>query len=73
MKRRENLKRFDLLMPPTALEVIEKEAKIKGICARTMGRILLIEKVKEIIGLAPDDILADDPVQTGHSTTTEGV
>lgn len=68
------LERFDLLLPAAAIEVVQKEAEIKGISPRTMGRILLVEKIKEVIGLAPDEILQDmNPAQACHTATpTEG-
>lgn len=64
------LERFDLLLPAAAIEVVQKEAAIRGISPRTMGRILLVEKIKEMIGLAPDDVLPDvNPAQACHTAT----
>lgn len=74
MSQKTRLERFDLLLPAAAIEVVQKEAAIRGISPRTMGRILLVEKTKELMGLAPDDVLPDvNPVQACHTTTpTEG-
>ncbi len=75
MPQKTNLKRFDLLLPPAAVEIITKEAAIRGISPRTMERVLIIEKIKDVIGLAPDDVLADvNPAQVSHATPpAEGV
>ena len=59
MPQKTNLERFDLLLPPAAVEIITKEAAIRGVSPRVMGRMLVIEKVKDMVGLAPDDILPD--------------
>ena len=74
MSQKNKLQRFDLLLPVAAIEVVQKEAAIRGISPRTMGRILLVEKTKELMGLAPDDVLPDmNPVQACHTATpTEG-
>jgi hypothetical protein len=57
MVKSQNLVRFDLLLPHAAIEVIKNRAATKGVSPRTMGRMLLIEKVKEIVGIASDDVL----------------
>lgn len=70
MSQKTRLERFDLLLPPAAVQVIREEAAIKGMSPRTMGRVLIVERVKELIGLAPDDVLPDvSPVQASHTTT----
>lgn len=68
------LERFDLLLPAAAIEVVQKEAAIRGISPRTMGRILLVEKIKELMGLAPNEILPNvNPAQVDPTLTpTEG-
>ena len=75
MSQKTNLKRFDLQPPPAAVEIITKEAAIRGISPRTMGRVLIVEKIKDLIGLAPDDVLADvNPARASHATPpAEGV
>jgi len=74
MSQKTNLMRFDLLLPPAAIEVIKTEAAIRGISPRVMGRMLVVEKIKETIGLAPDDVLPDvNPAQVGcHTTAPSG-
>lgn len=73
MSQKTNLKRFDLLLPPAAVEIITKEAAIGSINPRTMGRVLIVEKVKDLIGLAPDDVLADvNPARASHATPPAG-
>lgn len=57
MIKSQNLVRFDLLLPHAAIEVIQEKAATKGVSPRTMGRMLLIEKIKEIMGIAADDVL----------------
>ena len=70
MLQRTQLERFDLLLPRAAVDIIKGEAAIRGMPPRTMGRVLIVEKVKEIIGLAPDDILEDvNPAQVCHTDT----
>ena len=69
MPQKTNLKRFDLLLPPAAVEILTKEAAIRGIRPRTMGRVLIVEKIKDLMGLAPDDVLADvNPARASHTT-----
>ena len=48
------MQRFDLYIPQVAAEIIEIEANKINIPARTYGRMLLLEKVKELAGIAPD-------------------
>jgi hypothetical protein len=48
---RPKLVRFDLFLPPAAVEVIKENAAIRGISPRTMGRVLVVEKIKDLIGL----------------------
>ena len=68
--RKHKLVRFDLMLPAAVVEVVNREAAIRCVHPRTMGRILLAEKIKEIIGLAPDDVLPDaDPTQVSHTAT----
>ena len=69
MSRKTKLERFDLLLPPAAVQVIPDEAAVRGISPRTMGRVLIVEKIKDLIGLAPDDVLADvNPARASHAT-----
>lgn len=69
MSRKTKLERFDLLLPPAAVQVIRDEAAVRGISPRTMGRVLIVEKIKDLIGLAPDDVLADvNPARASHAT-----
>ena len=69
MPHKPKLVRFDLLLPPVAVEVIKENAAIRGISPRTMGRVLIVEKIKDVIGLAPDDVLTDvNPAQASHAT-----
>jgi hypothetical protein len=69
MPQKTKLVWFDLLLPPAAVDVIKENAAIRGISPRTMGRVLIVEKVKDLIGLAPDDVLADvNPAQASHAT-----
>ena len=69
MSRKTKLERFDLLLPPAAVQVIRDEAAVRGISPRTMGRVLIVEKTKELIGLAPDDVLTDvNPARASHAT-----
>lgn len=49
--------RFDLHIPKVAAYIIEMEADKHGIPPRTYGRVLLLEKVKEIAGIASDQRL----------------
>ena len=49
--------RFDLYIPKVAAAIIEKEADKINIPPRTYGRVLLLEKVKELAGIAPDQSL----------------
>lgn len=70
MSQKTRLQRFDLLLPSAAIKVIREQAAIKGVTPRTMGRLLIVEKVKDLIGLAPDAILQDvDPAQASHTAT----
>jgi len=48
------MQRFDLYIPQVAANIIEIEADKMNIPARTYGRMLLLEKVKELAGIAPD-------------------
>ena len=69
MSHKPKLVRFDLLLPPVAVEVIKENAAIRGISPRTMGRVRVVEKIKDLIGLAPDDVLADvNPARASHAT-----
>ena len=69
MPQKTKLVRFDLLLPPAAVDVIKENAAIRGISPRTMGRVLIVEKIKDLIGLAPDDVLADvNPARASHAT-----
>lgn len=69
MPQKTKLVRFDLLLPPAAVDVIKENAAIRGISPRTMGRVLVVEKIKDLIGLAPDDVLADvNPARASHAT-----
>ena len=73
--RKNKLVRFDLMLPAAVVKIVNREAAVRCIHPRTMGRILLAEKIKEVIGLAPDDVLpdVDDPAQVSHAAThTEG-
>ena len=74
MSHKPKLVRFDLLLPPVAVGVIKENAAIRGISPRTMGRVRVVEKIKDLIGLAPDDVLADvNPARASHATPpTEG-
>lgn len=45
-----NLVRFDLHIPETTVEYIERKADELGMPPRTYGRVLLLEKVKELEG-----------------------
>ena len=49
--------RFDLYIPKVAAAIIEKEADKFNIPPRTYGRMMLLEKVKELAGIAPDQSL----------------
>lgn len=49
--------RFDLYIPKVAATIIEKEADKFNIPPRTYGRMMLLEKVKELAGIAPDQSL----------------
>lgn len=51
MPRKTKLERFDLLLPRAAVKVIQDEAAIRGVSPRTMGRVLVVEKIKDLIGL----------------------
>lgn len=51
------MQRFDLYIPKVAANIIEKEADKFNIPPRTYGRMLLLEKVKELAGIAPDQSL----------------
>lgn len=55
-----NLERFDLSLPRVVIDSIKKEANIRCIHPRTMGRILMVEKIKEMTGIAPDQSLPTD-------------
>ena len=69
MPRKTKLERFDLLLPRAAVKVIQDEAAIRGVSPRTMGRVRVVEKIKDLIGLAPDDVLADvNPARASHAT-----
>ena len=69
MPHKTNLKRFDLLLPPAAVEIITKGAAIRCISPRTRGRVLIVEKIKDLIWLAPDNVLADvNPARASHAT-----
>ena len=58
MKRAKyEMTRFDLYIPQVAADIIEREADKYSIPPRTYGRMLLLEKVKEIAGIAPDQSL----------------
>ena len=54
-RKKYEMQRFDLYIPEVAANIIEIEADKKNIPARTYGRMLLIEKVKELVGIAPDE------------------
>jgi len=75
MSRKTRLERFDLLLPHAAVKVVHDEAAIRGISPRTMGLVLVVEKIKDLIWLAPDDVLADvNPARASHATPpAEGV
>jgi hypothetical protein len=51
MSRKTKLERFDLLLPHATVKVIQDEAAIRGISPRTMGRVLVVEKINDLIGL----------------------
>jgi chromosome segregation ATPase len=51
------MERFDLSLPPVAVDLIRREAEIRCVHPRTMGRILIVEKLKEITGITPDQRL----------------
>ena len=51
MPQKTKLVRFDSLLPPAAVDVIKENAAIRGISPRTMGRVLIVEKIKDLIGL----------------------
>ena len=59
MSRKTNLIRFDLLLPPVAVEIIEKEAATRAVSPRVMGRMLVVAKIKDVIGLDQNDVLPD--------------
>lgn len=42
-----SLERFDLLIPDDIKQEIEKRAADKAIAPRVLGRMLLVEKIKE--------------------------
>lgn len=60
--------RFDLYIPKVAAAIIEMEADKYNIPPRTYGRMLLLEKVKELAGIAPDQSLptAIDTIPHAH-------
>ena len=60
--------RFDLYIPKVAAAIIEMEADKYNIPPRTYGRMLLLEKVKELAGIAPDQSLptAIDAIPHAH-------
>ena len=70
--RTHRLERFDMALPPAAVETIKREADIRCIHARTMGRILMVEKIKEITGIAPDQSLPTEIDAIPGATREEG-
>ena len=56
-RKKYEMQRFDLYIPQVAARIIEIEADKRGLPARTYGRVLLLEKVKELAGIAPDQAL----------------
>ena len=42
------LERFDLLLPRATIKIIEEMAEYEAIPPRTLGRSLLVEKVREL-------------------------
>lgn len=75
MKRTKyDMQRFDLYIPKVAAAIIEKGAERINIPPRTYGRMLLLEKVKEIAGIAPDQSLPTeiDAIPRQHTQQKDG-
>ena len=72
MKTKPKLSRFDLLLPRAAIEIVSEEATIRGISPRVMGRMIFVEKVKEIRGIAPHDCLPTDVGEIPRQTSPAG-
>jgi len=47
-KSSSELRRFDLLLPRATIKIIEKLAEYEAIPPRTLGRSLLVKKVREL-------------------------
>lgn len=67
--------RFDLYIPKVAAAIIEKEADKFNIPPRTYGRMMLLEKVKELAGIAPDQSLPTkiDAIHGQHTSQEAAV
>lgn len=57
MLESQKLARFDLLLPRAAIEIMTDTAARMGVSPRTLGRMLIIEKLKEMVGISPNDVL----------------
>ena len=69
MKTKHKLSRFDLLLPLAAIKIVSEEATIRGVSPRVMGRMIFVEKIKEMRGIAPHDCLPADVGEIPRKTS----